>query len=454
MKLPVPAPTMNDLVSQGNINWEAIFSQRIGPEVNGVYEHWDKLRHRPRPPEGLTSEQWWMGIKLARSSIARTIPLRDKQHQEFRVCLTDSMQRRLHYVDREAAGSIRGMEGKEDGSQSRFLIRSLIEESMTSSQLEGAATTRAVAKEMLATGRQPRDHSERMIYNNYRVMQEVREWGKRPLTPDAIMEIHQMLTADTLEADQCGRLRTAEDNVVIYDRGTPPTLLHVPPPAPELPDRLERLCDFANTTSSDQFLHPVVRAIALHFQIGYDHPFCDGNGRTARILFYWSMVNSGYWLTEYLSISSVLNKAPSKYLRAYLYTESDERDLSYFVAQQLEVVEAAISGLHGYIARKSAENRRAQQLLRGASVAGENLNHRQRALLADAIHNPDRVYTVATHQTSHRVTYPTALNDLNSLMNAGLLTRQKHGKAFYFYPTEGLFSLLSLDSKQRNRSPV
>lgn len=447
----MPAPTLNDLLTREEIEWGTILSKQIGPEVRGVYEHWDKLRRLPRRPDGLSSEQWWLGIKLARSSISRTIPLRDKHQQEFRVCLTDSMQRRLHYIDREAAGAIRGMEGKEDGSQSRFLIRSLIEESMTSSQLEGAATTRAVAKEMLSTGRQPRDHSERMIYNNYRVMQEVREWGKRALTPEAIMEIHEMLTADTLEPDQCGRLRTAEDNVVIYDRGTPPTLLHVPPPAVELPARLERLCEFANAANADQFLHPVVRAIAIHFQIGYDHPFCDGNGRTARILFYWSMVNSGYWLTEYLSISSVLNKAPSKYLRAYLYTESDERDLSYFVAQQLEVIEAAITGLHDYIARKGAENRRAQQLLRGASVAGENLNHRQRSLLADAIYNPDREYTVASHQTAHRVTYPTALSDLNSLMDAGLLSRQKHGKAFYFYPAPDLSERLSVDGKQRTR---
>lgn len=444
MKLPVQAPTIDDIIARQGVSWEKMFSKRVGPEVDGVYEHWDKVRHRPNPPEGLTSEEWWLGIKLARSSIARTIPLRDKLHEEFRVCLTDSMQRRLHYIDREAAGAIRGMEGKEDGAQSRYLIRSLIEESMTSSQLEGAATTRAVAKELLSTGRQPRDHSERMIYNNYRVMNEIRDWGQRPITPEAIMKIHEMLTADTLEADQCGRFRTAEDNVVIYDRGTPPTLLHVPPPAAELPDRLQRLCNFANATASDQFLHPVVRAIAIHFQIGYDHPFCDGNGRTARILFYWSMVNSGYWLTEYISISSVIKKAPSKYLTAYLYTESDERDLSYFIAQQLTVIEGAIEGLHAYIARKSAENKRAQQILRGTSVAGENLNHRQRSLLANAIHNPDREYTVATHQTAHRVTYPTALNDLNSLVSAGLLTRQKHGKAFFYYPVSDMADRLSL----------
>jgi hypothetical protein len=42
------------------------------------------------------------------------------------------------------------------------------------------------------------------------------------------------------------------------------------------------------------FIHPVMRAITLHFWLAYDHPFCDGNGRTARALFYWSMLKQGY----------------------------------------------------------------------------------------------------------------------------------------------------------------
>src|SRR3546814_10435189 len=86
--------------------------------------------------------------------------------------------------------------------------------------------------------------------------------------------------------------------------------------------------------------------IAVHFQIGYDHPFCDGNGRTARALFYWSMLSSGYWLTEYISISSILKKAPAQYVRAYLHAESDGTDMSYFVAHQLDVIIAARSEEH------------------------------------------------------------------------------------------------------------
>lgn len=433
----MPAPQIGELLQKLNPDLGSVLGSDVGPEVDGVYDHWDHVRHLS-PPAGLTPETWWLALKFARTTISRELPLLDKAQKAFRLSVTDSMQRHLHRIDREAAGAIVGMDQSQDG-QRKFLIRSLIEEAMTSSQLEGASTTRAVAKEMLATGREPRDHSERMIYNNYLTMRELETWRDRPFTPEAILSIHSMLTSETLESDdQSGRLRTAQDNVVIYDRGSPPTLLHVPPPAVEAAERLQRLCDFANATPTDGFLHPVVRAIAIHFQIGYDHPFCDGNGRTARMLFYWSMLRSGYPVTEYLSISSVLKKAPAQYIRAYLYTESDGSDVSYFVAHQLEVIEKAIDGLHGYIARKSTENRRAQKLLKPNSPLGEKLNHRQRALLVNALHDPDRRYTIASHRVAHRVTYPTALNDLNGLAALQLLEKHKVGKAYVYSPVRDL----------------
>lgn len=59
----------------------------------------------------------------------------------------------------------------------------------------------------------------------------------------------------------------------------------------------------------------------MHFMLSYDHPFVDGNGRTARILFYWSMLSQDYWLAEFLPISRLLKMAPSQYARSFIYTE-------------------------------------------------------------------------------------------------------------------------------------
>ena len=432
MKLPVTPPNWLELLHEGPDVFGQVVGRRLGPEVKGHYEHWDHLRHLS-PPDGLTSEQWWLGIKLARQSLYKQLPMQTQEHQPFLFAPSDSIQRKLFIVARDAAGALQGARAMpSDTLQERYLIRSLMEEAMTSSQLEGAATTTQVAKDMLRTGRPARDHGERMILNNYHTMRELKRWLGQPLTPATVFEIHRMLTDGTLkDAESAGRFRHAEENIVVQDEVG--KILHTPPPAHELPDRMQALCAFANSGDSEgEFIHPVVRAVLIHFMIGYDHPFVDGNGRTARALFYWSMLNAGFWMTEYFSISSILKGAPSQYNRAYLYTESDEGDTSYFVAHQLDALLKAIDGVHAYIARKQDAQHQAETLLKPGSKLARRLNHRQRALLLNALKHPDKGFTIAVHQRTHDVTYETARSDLRGLAALNLMRQYRQSKAFVF----------------------
>lgn len=430
MKLPVPPPPVAELLSRQSPSVALAGDGSL--EVNGRYEHWDHLRHLT-PPAGLTSEAWWLRIKLSRLGASRQLPLFGRASTPLLLAVTDTMLRRLHFLDREAAGTVRGLDRNDDPrSREAYLLRSLIEEAMTSSQLEGAATTREVAKAMLRTGRAPHDRGEQMIYNNYAAMRELRRWQDDPLTPARVFEIHRLLCSDALDdPTAAGRFRRADELVRVIDNRDG-TVLHDPPPAAELPERMERLCRFANDLDGRAFLHPVIRAIVLHFQIGFDHPFADGNGRTARALFYWSMLRAGYWLTEFLSISSVLRRAPAQYSRAFQYTETDGNDVGYFVDHQLEVLEKAVDGLRGYLDRKQTERLQAEQLLKPGSKLARTLNHRQRALLSHALRHTDYVYRIAEHQRTHGVTYQTARTDLLALAELKLLRKFRQGKAFVF----------------------
>lgn len=437
MKLPMAPLPWVELFSRHLAALKPVLSQQLGAEWRGQYVHWDQLRHLT-PPAGLDTEQWWFGIKLARLSLRRTLPLRDKAGQPFAFVPSDSLQRRLYLVARDAAGALRGQDSvPSDAMRERYLLRSLMEEAMTSSQLEGAATTTQVAKEMLRSGRPPRDYGERMIYNNFAAMRELKAWRERPLTPAAIFEMHRVLTDGTLDAGKAGRLRRKGEDIVIEDETG--RVLHVPPPAGELPARLQALCDFANQPDDgEHFIHPVVRAILLHFQLGYDHPFVDGNGRTARTLFYWSMLRAGFWMTEYLSISSILRKAPAQYMRSYLHSETDDGDTTYFVSHQLDVLLEAIQGVHGYIERKQREQAAAAALLKPGSALARRLNHRQRALLLNALQHPEKAFSIERHRRTHDVAYQTARADLLALVEAGLMLQQREGKAFVFLARPGL----------------
>ena len=209
------------------------------------------------------------------------------------------------------------------------------------------------------------------------------------------------------------------------------TILHVPPDAEGLDARMERLLAFANARDDVGFVHPVTRAILLHFMTGYEHPFVDGNGRTARALFYWMMARSGYRMTEFLSISTIIRKSPGQYARAYLFSETDDNDVTYFLDYNLRVILRSIRSLHSYLARKAREMRDVRHLLDG-SVLAAMLNHRQIALLISMRKHPDLVYTIASHRRSHKVTYQTARTDLLGLADLGLATVAKHGRAFVF----------------------
>lgn len=269
------------------------------------------------------------------------------------------------------------------------------------------------------------------IFNNFKAMQFVGEVRGEALTPRMILELHRILTDGTLEPEKSGRLRATEDQIHVVDAEQ--NILHTPPAAEELDGRLERLCDFANDRVQEKgFLHPLLKAITLHFMIGYDHPFVDGNGRTARALFYWYAIRHGYWLLEFLSISAVIKEAPMQYVKAYQHTESDENDVSYFMIHQLETVQKAMERLHEYLGRKGAELENAEKLLHGTTLAGV-LNQRQLALLEHALQHPGAMYTIEGHRKSHQVSYQTARTDLMALSDQWpILRRRKQGNAFVF----------------------
>ncbi|MEU1167016.1 hypothetical protein ABZ372_44580, partial [Streptomyces sp. NPDC005921] len=146
------------------------------------YLPWDKIRFKT-PPQGLSHEEWWAAIKLARRQMMRELPLTDKEGRPFRFALPDSVLKALEETSRNASGEIAISEQVTNPStRDRYLVHSLIEEAINSSQLEGASTSRVVAKEMIRSQRKPRDRDEQMIYNNYQAMRMIGDLRNEKLT--------------------------------------------------------------------------------------------------------------------------------------------------------------------------------------------------------------------------------------------------------------------------------
>jgi Fic family protein len=444
MKIPLRPPPLRELIDSvlagehGPKRYAQIMLSGAGPAPGGKYRHWDTLRRIPSE-DGSSPEERWLAVKLARHQLYQRLPILDRQGQPFVYALPGIALQMLHQIDRDASGNIRMPEQVTNPhTRDKYLISSLIEEAITSSQLEGASTARRVAKDMILEERKPRTRSEQMIHNNYQAMLFIRRFLGKPITPQTVLELQTILTEETLESpDATGRVRRPDEPIGVVDRLTG-TLLHDPPRAEQLEERMQAMCRFANDAASSEFMHPVVRAVFLHFWLAYDHPFVDGNGRTARALFYWSMASQGYWLAEYISISSILRKAPTKYAQSFLYTETDENDVTYFLLYQLKIILRAIEALHQYLSHKASEIRETEELIRRTRALRDRLNHRQLALIDHAMKNDHTQYTVASHRHAHNISYETARSDLLKLAELKLLEQRRLGRAFTFVPPRDL----------------
>ncbi len=435
---PAWQPVMDCAIQKGRAKEFMEFShqQNLRPDR---YLHWEDFRHRASEKDGLTVEEQWAAIRMGRAMRSQAIPLLDTKGRAFTFFLTSKVFELLRQIDLHCGTGPSGsaMVREETG---RHQFDSLMEEALTSSQLEGAVVTRSEAREMICSQRPPSTEHEQMVMNNYRTMRLLSELKEQALTPEMILRIHREVTAGTLKGpEQEGKFRVAGDDVRVENEASG-EVFHIPPQAAALDGRISLLCDFANEKGMNGFLHPVIRAILLHFWIAYDHPFVDGNGRTARALFYWSMLRNGYWLAEFFSISHEILKAPRQYYRAFLNTETDGNDLNYFLLHQLEVICASIHSLKENIRRKDEES----ESLRRNLGANSDFNHRQLALLKHALKHSFATYTVVSHQNSHGISNQTAKNDLTALEDKQLLKRGKVGKAFVYSPAADLANRLGL----------
>lgn len=383
-------------------------------KINDEYLYWSDVKYRAQAI-GISKEELWALVKYIRSGT--DVKISEFEHMHF--SLTNFMQRQCHEFDMNFGGSLGASKIFPDdkATQELYLVSSIMEEAIASSQMEGASTTREAAKEMLRKKISPKDKSQRMIVNNYNTINFIRDHSKEDLTPAFIMQVHALMTDRALDIeDAAGRFRRQEENIVVGD-GITGEIVHIPPEAECLNVFIDRLCAFFNDKSPAIFIHPVIRGIIIHFLMGYYHPFADGNGRTARALFYWYMMRNDYWLVQYLSISRIIRGSKRAYEKAFLFTEHDSNDMGYFIKYHLDVLNKSFDELRKYLVRKHKEKKKSETLLRLG-----NITARQAEILNRLIENPDEVLTSMDITSRFGVSAGTAKSDLRNLTEKGYLS--------------------------------
>ncbi|AXT52340.1 Fic family protein [Aquimarina sp. BL5] len=380
-------------------------------KIENEYLYWDKVKY--------LKENKWNGVKLweitkYKRVLQSSISWISRIQYSYNV--TTNLQQKLHYLDHNFGAGLQKEQLLSELDKQQYLNNALMEESIFSSMIEGATTTRVKAKDMLRKNKSPKNKSEQMILNNYETIQYISDHKTDDISVQKLYEIHHLVTKNTLEEQKVGVFRNNNEIHVMNE--ITGEIVHTPPDFKLLTRLMESFCDFFNNNPKDSFIHPIVKASILHFFIGYIHPFVDGNGRTARAIFYWYLLKEGYWLVEYLSISRVIMKTKVQYEKAYIYTEIDDMDVTYFIHYQIKVLTQAFEDLKKYVSKKKKEEDKLSIFYRES-----NINERQAQLLFWIKENENRYFSVKEIENIFSITNQTARTDLENLVEKQILKK-------------------------------
>lgn len=407
------------------------------------YLCWDKVKYSKEIPIDMSPEDVWALIKYTRNNLmfrSESVIIDSKNKNFSWLFNFPKFEQFFHEIDLDLGGNLLANKKDIDNqSRHKFIARGIMEEAIASSQLEGANTTRKAAKQMIFEGRKPKTKDEKMVMNNYLAMKIVEEDLKdKKLSYELLMQLHATITQDTLEnKNDEGKIRGQDDDVYVMNTADG-TIYHIAPGHEFVKREIERLINYANDELEDKsFVHPVIKAILLHFWVGYLHPFADGNGRLARILFYWYLLRKNYWGFAYLPLSRIIKNSWGQYRDAYIYTEQDDNDLTYFIDYNIRKIQQAKREFESYVENKKRENIKMAQI----SQLNYGLNDRQVSLLKYFYKSQDTSTTVKIYMNINEISRATAISDLNKLIKLEFLSRKKLGKEVHFYPTDKVAKL-------------
>ncbi len=326
---------------------------------------------------------------------------------------SDSLNKKIHNI--ESLGNKLYDKIENYGSLKKgFLANSTIEEAITSAIYEGANSTRSKAKALIAAKKSPQNKDEWMLINNYFAMRFIKRNSTYPVSNRLILKIHEIVSRNTLEGDDanfCGKFR--DDKVYI---GEHEGITHT-----KIEETLNEV--IALISGHPRFIHGLIKGILFHYFIAYIHPFFDGNGRTARTLFYFKMIKNDLKFVELLSISANLKEHGKRYERSFELVKEHDLDMTFFIDFCLDSLIAALEEVEIKV----------NYLMNFSSLESSmGINPNQVSLLQRMALNKYRPFTIEEYAKDIGKSREIARRELKGLLKKGLLKEEKKGKKFFY----------------------
>ena len=277
----------------------------------------------------------------------------------------------------------------------------------SSATIEGAHTTVERMEKCLQA---PETKDEIMVANTYRGCMYAYD---HQIDETNIRELWDIIVKDVCEnEDFAGTLY--RDGMVYVGNETKTE--HRPAKAEDIPQLMKMLYAF----DRDYKLDPLIKSFIFHFYFVYIHPFCDGNGRTARTINSSQLFFKGFPKVKSIAIATAINRNLSGYYRSIRDCENviDKRkkhgwlDLSPFVDYMQAIFEESMIN---------------------ARLADNALTEPQRKILDRMNRAGNRAeITVKKAMEITGLSESSSRDALNKLANEGYLTIDKSRKRYVY----------------------
>lgn len=201
---------------------------------------------------------------------------------------------------------------------------SIEEESFHSCRIEGANTSIDELFDIFKAKRTEKK-GDRMILNTYRAVKFLNITGKRDV--NTLINLWKIVTDDVCDNPNLSGEKFRTGVVTVGS--------HEAPDVEMLDYCMKQFFDFYH---GENITHPYTKAAILHFYFVYMHPFCDGNGRIARLLTTDFLIRSGLENFSALTLSKTINATAPAYYEALENSENNFHDITPFIQYILKTV--------------------------------------------------------------------------------------------------------------------
>ena len=260
-----------------------------------------------------------MGYKYGQENLQEFLALR-KQYFYQELPLHDFDRNSMVYLDKAVQIPLSAARVLLTPQQSTRLYgtKAMEDEILSTFRIEQIDTSRESVRRILS-GQAPKDDEEHRICGMKQGLEFIAD-RSHTITEENLFRLYQMTIGDFLPEED--RLLPGHwyrhDGVTVIDGKTE----HIGLPWQKLPAYMKELTAFAAEKAAQNDL---IKAAALHFALTYLHPYFDGNGRMARLLHLWYLVQQGYSSVLFVPMSRFVEESCSRYYKAYTQVEQNQQ---------------------------------------------------------------------------------------------------------------------------------